>query len=63
MVSIGLVSRRGVMPGAALLVPKMAVYYHGGSARDGWRRLARLHPGLVSGVEVVPTFHTRSPQK
>ena len=34
------------------------VMLHGGSARDGWRRLARRHPGLVSRIEVVTTYHT-----
>ena len=31
---------------------------HGGSAQDGWRRLARRHPGLAAGFEVIPTYHT-----
>jgi hypothetical protein len=31
---------------------------HGGEARDGWKRLARRHPDLVSRFEVVPTFST-----
>lgn len=30
----------------------------GGSARDGWGRLARRYPGLVAGLEVVETYHT-----
>lgn len=33
---------------------------HGGSAQDGWRRLARWHPGLAAGFEVIPTYHTSS---
>lgn len=41
------------------LLPRLrVVMLHGGSARDGWRRLARRHPDLVSGLEVVPTYHT-----
>ena len=42
----------GLLPGLRV------VMLHGGSARDGWRRLARRHPGLVSGLQVVPTYHT-----
>jgi hypothetical protein len=30
----------------------------GGSAQDGWKRLARRYPGLVNGLEVVATYHT-----
>jgi hypothetical protein len=33
---------------------------HGGSAQDGWRRLARRHPGLAAAFEVIPTYHTSS---
>ncbi len=33
---------------------------HGGSARDGWRRLARQHPDLVVRLEVIRTYHTSS---
>ena len=41
-----------------LLPDLRVVMLHGGSALDGWRRLARRHPGLVSKLEVVPTYHT-----
>ncbi len=34
------------------------VMLHGGSARDGWRRLARRHPDLVGRFEIVPTYRT-----
>jgi len=34
------------------------VMLHGGSAQDDWRWLARQHPNLVRGLEVVPTYHT-----
>ena len=34
------------------------VMLHGGSAQDGWKRLARQHPDSVSRLEVVPTFST-----
>jgi hypothetical protein len=34
------------------------VILHGGSAQDGWKRLARRHPGLAAGYEVIPTYHT-----
>lgn len=37
-----------------------AVMLHGGSARDGWRRLAGRHPDLVVRLEVIPTYHTSS---
>ena len=41
------------------LLPRLrVVILHGGSARDGWRRLARRHPELVIELEVVPTYHT-----
>ena len=33
---------------------------HGGSARDGWRRLVRRHPDAALQLEVVPTYHTSS---
>jgi Uracil DNA glycosylase superfamily len=36
------------------------VMLHGGSARDGWRRLAGRHPDLVVRLEVIPTYHTSS---
>ena len=41
-----------------LLDGLQVVMLHGGSARDGWRRLARQHPDLVLRLEVVPTYHT-----
>jgi hypothetical protein len=41
-----------------LLARLRVVMLHGGSARDGWRRLARRHPDLVLRLEVVPTYHT-----
>lgn len=41
------------------LLPKLrVVMLHGGSAQDGWKRLARRHPDLVSRLEVVPTIST-----
>jgi hypothetical protein len=41
------------------LLPRLrVVMLHGGSAQNGWRRLARQHPDLVVRLEVVPTFHT-----
>jgi hypothetical protein len=41
------------------LLPRLRVVaLLGLSAQDGWRRLARRHPDLVSGLEVVPTYHT-----
>jgi uracil DNA glycosylase superfamily protein len=41
------------------LLPRLrGVVLLGGSARDGWKRLARRHPELVAGLEVVPTYHT-----
>jgi hypothetical protein len=43
-----------------LLVRLRVVMLHGGSARDGWKRLARRHPDLVHQIEVVPTYHTSS---
>jgi len=43
-----------------LLDRLQVVMLHGGSARDGWKRLARRHPGLVAQLEVVPTYHTSS---
>jgi hypothetical protein len=42
----------GLLPGLQV------VMLHGGSARDGWTRLARRHPDLVSRIEIVPTYHT-----
>jgi uracil-DNA glycosylase len=51
----------GVEPLARLLslLPKLGVVVLlGGSAQDGWSRLARRHRGLVAGFEVVPTYHT-----
>jgi hypothetical protein len=53
----------GVEPLARLLglLPRLrVVVLLGGSAQDGWRRLERRHPGLVSGLEVVRTYHTSS---
>jgi hypothetical protein len=42
-----------------VLLPRLrVVLLHGGSARDGWQRLARRHPVLAGGLEVIPTFHT-----
>jgi Uracil DNA glycosylase superfamily len=41
------------------LLPRLRlVVLLGRSAQDGWSRLARRHPALVSGLEVVPTYHT-----
>jgi hypothetical protein len=34
------------------------VMLHGGSAQDGWKRLARRHPSLAAGFEAIPTYHT-----
>jgi hypothetical protein len=62
----------GRMPGAAELeagveplrrllglLPRLrVVVLHGGSAQDGWKRLARRHPDLVPRLEVVPTYST-----
>ena len=51
----------GVEPLARLLglLPRLrVVVLLGRSAQDGWSRLERRHPGLVAGLEVVPTFHT-----
>jgi hypothetical protein len=43
------------------LLPELrVVMLHGGSARDGWARLARRHPALAARFEVVPTYHTSS---
>lgn len=42
----------GLLPGLRV------VMLHGGTALNGWRRLARRHPALVSRLEVVPTYHT-----
>jgi hypothetical protein len=41
-----------------LLARLRVVMLHGGSAQDGWRRLARRHPDLALRFEVVPTYHT-----
>ena len=41
-----------------LLARLRVVMLHGGSAQDGWRRLARRHPDLALGLEIVPTYHT-----
>lgn len=41
------------------LLPRLrVVVLHGGSAQDGWRRLARRHPDLLPRLEIVPTYHT-----
>lgn len=41
------------------LLPRLrVVVLLGGSAQDGWKRLARRHPGIVRGLQVVPTYHT-----
>jgi hypothetical protein len=51
----------GVEPLRRLLgiLPRLrVVMLHGGSAQDGWRRLARQHPDLAAGFEVIPTYHT-----
>jgi Uracil DNA glycosylase superfamily len=51
----------GVEPLRRLLgiLPRLrVVILHGGSAQDGWKRLARRHPGLAAGYEVIPTYHT-----
>jgi hypothetical protein len=53
----------GVEPLARLLglLPRLrVVVLLGGSAQDGWRRLERRHPALVSGLEIVRTYHTSS---
>jgi len=42
----------GLLPGLRV------VMLHGVQARDGWKRLARRHPDLVSRLEVVPTSST-----
>jgi hypothetical protein len=41
-----------------LLPALQVVVLLGRSAQDGWRRLAQRHPDLVTGLEVVPTYHT-----
>jgi Uracil DNA glycosylase superfamily len=41
-----------------LLPALRVVMLHGGSAQDGWRRLARRHSSLAAQLEVVPTYHT-----
>ena len=43
-----------------LLLRLQVVMLHGGSARDGWRRLIRRHPDVALRLEVVPTYHTSS---
>jgi hypothetical protein len=51
----------GVEPMRQLLglLPRLQlVVLLGRSAQDGWRRLARRHPDLVTGLDVVPTYHT-----
>lgn len=51
----------GVEPLRRLLgiLPRLrVVILHGGSVQDGWKRLARRHPGLAAGYEVIPTYHT-----
>ena len=53
--------KAGVKPLCRLLglLPRLrVVMLHGGSAKDGWKRLAQQHPDLVSRLEVVPTFST-----
>jgi hypothetical protein len=42
----------GLLPGLRV------VMLHGGEAQDGWKRLARWHPDLVSRLEVMPTIST-----
>ena len=44
----------------ALLPELRVVMLHGASARDGWARLTRRHPEVVTRLEVVPTYHTSS---
>lgn len=39
-----------------LLPVLRVVMLHGGSARDGWARLARRHPAEAARFEVVPTY-------
>lgn len=41
------------------LLPRLrVVMLHGGSAQDGWKRLARRYPDLISRLEAVATFST-----
>ena len=41
------------------LMPRLrVVMLHGGSAHDGWRRLARRSPATVAGLTVIETYHT-----
>ena len=43
------------------LLPRLrVVILHGGSARQGWRKLVKRHPSLVRdrGLRVIPTHHT-----
>lgn len=42
----------GLLPGLRV------VMLHGGSAQDGWRRLARQDPGAADRLAVVATYHT-----
>jgi hypothetical protein len=43
------------------LLPELrVVMLHGGSARDGWARLAQRHPAVAARFEVVPTYHMSS---
>lgn len=44
----------------SLLGRLRVVILHGGSARDGWRRLAGRHPDVVVRLEVIPPYHTSS---
>jgi len=53
----------GVEPLARLLglLPRLRmVVLLGGSAQDGWQRLGRRHPALLTGLEVARTHHTSS---
>ena len=43
-----------------LLPGLRVVMLHGGSAQDGWRRLARQDPGAACRLAVVATYHTSS---
>lgn len=42
----------GLLPGLRV------VMLHGGEAQNGWKRLARRHPDLVSRLRVVATYST-----
>jgi hypothetical protein len=51
----------GVEPLRRLLgiLPRLrVVMLHGGTAQDGWKRLARRHSVLAAGFEAIPTYHT-----